>query len=85
MSTNFRRNIENTHVSFFIFWILEKMSKILDPNITLNAYKRLQGIVSHTPTLHGYSFFNDHIDANVYFKCENLQKVILYKIIKWYE
>ena len=46
----------------------------LDHKLVLDAAKRLKNIVTRTPVMES-SYFNKITGCNVYFKCENFQRV----------
>lgn len=55
------------------------MSSILSPEDLKNAHKRIKSYIHHTPVLSS-KLVNEAIGCELYFKCENLQKIGAFKI-----
>ena len=60
---------------YFVCVIMTAVSR-LNPKAVLDAAKRIKDKVPRTPIVES-SYFNRATGCNVYFKCENLQKVWL--------
>ncbi len=54
------------------------MNKVLEPQEVLTAAERLQGVVNRTPVITSRTL-NDRTGCQVFFKCENFQRVGAFK------
>lgn len=68
------------HVPVFLFLNFEKISKMSMPELSdiESAYGRIKPFIHNTPVLTS-SLLNDHFGCELYFKCENFQKVGAFK------